>query len=127
MKLENLLWASVAAYYAVLAVIYRAVGGEAAGTALLVLACAFGGLIAGWLWSWRRHHPAPLGQDLGDADIADEAEVIGVYPTASLRPLGIAAGMTAIAAGVPLGLWLTLVGLSVLAAQVALLVRDSDR
>ncbi|MDQ3311974.1 MAG: cytochrome c oxidase subunit 4 [Actinomycetota bacterium] len=107
--------------------IYIAVDGDPAGISLLLLATGLGGLVAGWLWDFRRRHPEPRPQDRLDADASDETGVVGIYPTASVRPLALAGGMSAIALGVALGSWMTIAGLAIVASQVALLVRDADR
>ena len=62
-----------------------------------------------------------------DADAADEIGVVGVYPTASLRPLALAVGMTATVLGIVVGSWMVIAGAAIVASQVALLVRDADR
>jgi Cytochrome c oxidase subunit IV len=125
MRLEATLWTAVAVYFIVIAAIYAAVGGEAAGGALLTIAVAVGGLVAGWSWRYRRS-TGDRPSDRTDADIADDAGVVGELPAASLRPLGLAVGMSAIALGVPLGVWMILAGVAIVASQVALLVRDAD-
>jgi hypothetical protein len=117
----------VAVYFAVLGLIYLASGGEAAGLVLLFLASGFGGLVAGWLWSQDRDEGRLAPQDDVDADAPDDVGVVGVYPTASLRPIAVAVGMTATVLGVVLGSWMTMAGLAIVASQVALLVRDLDR
>ena len=66
-------------------------------------------------------------QDRTDADAVDEVGVVGVYPTASLRPLALGVGITAAVLGVVLGSWMLLAGVAIVASQVALLVRDADR
>jgi len=126
MKLEVWLWAGVTIYFTVLGVLYMAVGGEAAGASLLLMATGFGGLMAGWIWDWRRHHDHPRPADRGDADAQEDVGLVGVYPSASVRPLAVAVGMTATVAGVVLGSWMTMAGVAILASQVALLVRDAD-
>ena len=50
-----------------------------------------------------------------------------MFPTASLRPLALAVGITATALGVVLGSWMLFAGIAIIASQVALLVRDADR
>lgn len=125
MRLEALLWSGVVVYYVVVGVIYLAVGGDTAGVALLLLAAAFGGLVAGWTWDWGHRH-GPRIEDRGDADASDLTGIVGIYPTASLRPLALAFGVTATVLGVPLGSWMTMIGLAVIASQVLLLTRDSD-
>lgn len=120
-----MLWSGVVVHFAVTAAIYFAVGGEPAGVALLGLAAALGGLVAGWLWSWR-HRNGPRLEDRTDADVGDEPGIVGVYPNESLRPVAMAVGMTAAALGVVLGSWMTLAGVAIVASQAALLTRDAD-
>jgi hypothetical protein len=127
MKLEMWLWAGVLVYFTVIGALYWLVRGDPAGASLLLMATALGGLVGGWIWDWRRHHDPSRPEDRGDADAADETGVVGVYPTASLRPLALAVGMTAIALGVALGSWMVIAGVAIVASQVALLVRDADR
>jgi len=126
-RLEMMLWAGVGVYFVVIGALYWAVGGDPAGASVVLMATAFGGLIAGWIWDWRRHHRLPRPEDVGDADAADAVGAVGVYPTASLRPLALAVGMSAAALGVVLGSWMLLAGVAIVASQVALLVRDADR
>jgi cytochrome c oxidase subunit IV len=126
MRVETTLWVAVTVYFALITLIYAAVGGEAAGGALLTIAVGFGGLVAGWTWRYRRRSVGERPSDRTDADIADDAGVVGELPAASLRPLGLAVGMAAIVLGVPLGWWMILAGVAIVASQVALLVRDAD-
>jgi hypothetical protein len=125
MRIEALLWSGVAVYFAIVAAVYAAVGGEPAGVAVLAIAAGFGGLVAGWSWRWSRQHSRrPADRDT--ADVADELGEVGIYPGASLRPLGIAAGFTLSLLGLPLGSWMSIAGLALLASQVGLVVRDRD-
>jgi hypothetical protein len=128
-KLEMLLSIGVAVFYVVVGAIYVASGGEAAGITLLFLSAAVGGLIAGWTWDWRRRHRdrLPRPEDVPRADTPDAAGLVGVYPTASLRPLAVAVGLCAVALGIVLGSWMLVGGAAIVASQVALLVRDADR
>lgn len=125
MRIEATLWSGVVAFFVLIGIAYLAVGGDPAGGALLLASAAFGGLVAGWTWDWTRHHDARI-EDRADADASDRTGIVGVYPTASLRPLALAAGVTAIALGIPLGSWLSMIGLAITASQVLLLVRDTD-
>ena len=127
MKTELTLWAGVTVHFIAFGVLYAVVGDDPAGAALLLLAAGLGGLVALWTWNWRRHHRVSRPEDRPDADPADETGVVGVYPTASLRPLALAAGMTAVVLGVTLGSWMLIAGLAIVVSQVALLVRDADR
>ncbi len=122
-----IMWTGLTVYYVVIGAIYWAVDGDPAGASLLLMATGLGGLIAGWMWDWRRHHRHPRPMDLSDADSSDETGVVGVYPTASLRPLALGVGITATVLGVVLGSWMLLVGVVITVSQVTLLTRDADR
>jgi hypothetical protein len=126
-KIEFLLWAGVTVHFAAVGVLYGLVGDDPAGTALLLIAAGLGGLVAGWTWDWRRQHQLDRPEDRVDADAVDETGLVGVYPTASLRPLALAVGMTATVLGVVVGSWMFIAGAAIVASQVALLVRDADR
>lgn len=126
MRNQALFWAGVSLYFFAVGLLYVIVGGEAVGISLLLLAGALGGLIAGWAWAWQHRHPVIGPEDRPDADASDETGVVGVYPSASLRPLALAAGISAMALGVPLGSWMSIAGLAVVMSQVLLLVRDAD-
>lgn len=126
MKAETVLWGGVVVHFAVIGAIYAAVGGEPAGVALLLLAAGLGGLVAGWLWGWRRRN-APRPEDDAEGDTGDSTGIVGVYPNVSLRPLATSVGMTATALGVVLGSWMTIAGVAIIASQMALLTRDADR
>ena len=129
MRLETILWVGVTAYFTVIGAIYWLVGGDPAGASLLLMATAVGGLAAGWMWDWRRRNPSahPRPQDRTDGDAGDEIGIVGVFPTASLRPLALGVGITAAALGVVLGSWMSIAGVGIIASQVALLTRDADR
>jgi len=120
-----MLWTGVVIFYAVIGVLYFLVGGDPAGVTILLMATGLGGLIAGWTWDWGRRHGGRV-EDQPDSDAADSTGVVGVYPTESLRPVALAVGTTALLAGIPLGSWLSMVGLAIVASQVMLLVRDLD-
>ena len=121
------LWGLLVLYYVVLGGIYWLVDGDPAGATLLLMATALGGLVAGWIWDWRRHHAHPRPEDRVDGDAGDETGVVGVYPSASIRPLALAAGATGIVLGVVIGSWMLLAGIAITASQIALLTRDADR
>ncbi len=125
MRLEAILWSGVSVYFVSIGLIYLAVGGDTAGVTLLLAATGLGGIVAGWTWDWGRRHGTRV-EDRADVDASDLTGVVGVYPTASLRPLALAIGVTAMAIGVPLGSWISMVGVAITASQVLLLVRDTD-
>jgi hypothetical protein len=125
MRLETLLWAGVTVYFAVIGVIYMFVSDDPVGVSVLLSATGLGGLVAGWSWNWGRRHGERVEDDAG-ADASDATGIVGVYPTESLRPVALAVGSTALLLGVPLGSWLSMVGVAIVASQVMLLVRDLD-
>ncbi len=125
MKIEAILWTGVAIYFAVIGVIYFAVGGDTTGVALLLIATGLGGLIAGWTWNWSRRHDQRI-EDRADVDAIDHTGVVGIYPTASLRPIAIAAGATVMMVGIAIGSWLSMIGIAIVTSQVLLLTHDSD-
>lgn len=125
MRVETILWIGVTVYFAVIGVIYMFVSNDPIGTALLLTVTGFGGLVAGWCWDWGRRHGERI-EDRGDTDASDATGIVGVYPTESLRPVSLAVGTTALVAGIPVGSWLSMIGLAIIASQVMLLVRDTD-
>jgi Cytochrome c oxidase subunit IV len=127
MRVEMLLWGGLVLYYVVLGAIYWAVDGDAAGATLLLMATALGGLVAGWIWDWRRHHAHPRAEDQVDGDASDATGVVGVFPSASIRPLALAVGATSIVLGVVIGSWMLFAGVAITSSQVLLLTRDADR
>jgi hypothetical protein len=127
MRIELVVWTLAVVFYGLVGGLYWLVDGDPAGASLLLMGTFLGGLVAGWIWDWRRHHPEPRAQDRVDADAVDEAGIVGVFPTASLRPLALGVGITAVALGVVLGSWMLIAGVFIVASQVALLTRDADR
>jgi hypothetical protein len=124
-KLEAILWTGVTIYFAVVGLIYVAVGGDTTGVIALFACALLGGLIAGWTWEWSARH-TPRIEDQAETDASDQIGIVGVYPTSSLRPIALAVGAAALVVGIPIGSWLSMVGLAIIASQVLLLVRDTD-
>jgi hypothetical protein len=124
-KLSRLIWIGGAVHFAFFTVVYAIVADDAAGLTLFAAGIAFAGLVAAATWVWWRRH-GDLASDRADADASEESGPVGVFAAASLRPLALGAGMTGIVLGVVIGVWMTLVGLAIVASQVALLVRDTD-
>lgn len=125
MRLSRLIWLGGVVHFTFFATVYAIVGDDAAGLTLFVAGIAFAGLVAGWTWVWWRRH-GELTADRADAVASDDAGPVGVFAAASLRPLALGVGMTGIVLGVVLGVWMVLIGLAIVASQVALLVRDVD-
>ena len=126
MKLQAILWGGVALYFGAITLIYHLVGGEAVGVTLLALAGALEVSSADGRGVATDAIPAPRPEDRTDGDAPDETGVVGIYPSASLRPLALAFGASAAVLGVALGSWMTIAGVAIVASQVALLTRDAD-
>jgi hypothetical protein len=125
MRLSHLIWLGGVGHFAFFAIVYAIVADDKAGLTLFTAGIAFAGLIAAWTWVWWRGH-GDLPADRAQADASDDAGPIGVFTAASLRPLVLGVGMAGIVLGVVIGVWMVLVGLAIVASQVALLVRDVD-
>ena len=125
MNLSRRIWFGGVVHFVFFTLVYAIVADESAGLTLFAAGIVFAGLVAGWTSVWWRRH-GDLAADLPDADGSDAAGPVGVFTAASLRPLALGAGMTGVVLGVVLGVWMTLVGLAIVASQVALLVRDTD-
>ena len=125
MRIERSMWVGITVFAAAIATIYAISAREPAGFTLLLGAVGFGALLAGWTTAWhRRHGDRPSDDTEGDVHAA--VETVGVFTVASLRPLVLGAGLTAIVLGLVVGIWMTLIGAAIVASQVALLVRDID-
>jgi hypothetical protein len=125
-RLALTIWLLGVVHYGLFAVIYAIAADEAAGEVLLIAGIGFAALVAGWTWLWYRRHGDQLPSDRADADMGEGAGPVGVFPAASLRPLALGVGLTGVVLGIVVGVWMTLVGLAIIASQVALLVRDAD-
>lgn len=129
MRNSALLWTALSIYFLLIGALYLAVSREIAGATLLLIGSLFGGLVGGWLMhATRTARNEPMrAEDRADANISDGSGVIGVYPTASLRPLVIGVAITGIVLGLVVGLWMTYTSVAILGSQVTLLTRDADR
>ena len=125
MRLSRLIWFGGVVHFTFFATVYAIVGDDAAGLTLLAAGIGFAALVAAWTAVWWRRH-GDLSSDDVAADPADDAGPVGVFTSASLRPLALGVGMTGIVLGVVLGVWMLLVGIAIVVSQVALLVRDVD-
>ncbi|MEZ5215181.1 MAG: cytochrome c oxidase subunit 4 [Ilumatobacteraceae bacterium] len=123
MRVEATIWTATAVFFAALAALYVAVGGEAAGTSLLGIGFAFGGIIAVWLWRRVRTEPVPP-EDRAAADMSDDAGSVGTFVVESWRPIGIAAGAAVALVGLVVGPWLAIIGALFAMFHLTGLVRD---
>ena len=114
---------ALAAFFAVLAVVYGVTSGEAAGTALLALSGGLSIMTGGFLALVDR--AGGLREEL-DVEDYDDAEAL-FLPHASLRPLWLGTGCVLVAAGLPLGGWLLLPGLVLIGFGLVGMVEEGRR
>ena len=129
MRIEMMLWAGVAVFFAVIGALYWLVDGDPAGASLLLMATAPRRAV-------RRVDlglapPPRATRDRRTASTPtprDETGIVGVYPDGQPAPARPRRRHHAPAAlGVVLGSWMTIAGVAIVASQVALLARDADR
>ncbi|MGI5134847.1 MULTISPECIES: aa3-type cytochrome oxidase subunit IV [unclassified Streptomyces] len=121
MKVEALLFAGVAVFFAAVAALYGAWSGEPAGTAVLIVAFGMAAVVSFFCAvQYRRRGTRP--QDRKEAEVADAAGPVEFFPAHSPWPVVTALGFAVTALGVVYGLWLFLIGVGVLARGVLGLV-----
>ncbi|GHH87665.1 cytochrome c oxidase polypeptide 4 [Streptomyces sulfonofaciens] len=117
MRTEALLFAGVAAFFAVAGAVYGWLSADPTGTCALGLAFLMAALVAFFLGAqYRRRGPRP--QDRPDAEVADATGPVEFFPPYSPWPLTTAAGFTLLCLGVVYGLWLFLLGLGLVSHGV---------
>src|SRR3954467_6678808 len=116
MKVESLIFAVIAVFCVVAAVVYGFWSKEPIGPTALVLSGGLTGLIGGFFWFVSRRIDA-RPEDRKDADIADGAGELGFFSPGSYWPLGIAASAGLM--GVALAFWYSWM---IIIAGVSLLV-----
>ena len=104
MRVSGRLFAIIAAFFTLIAVIYWFLAKEPAGTAALVFTGALGFLVAFYLlFTARRVEPLPEDDDEGD--IAEGAGVQGFYSPHSWWPLPVGVGAAIIGFGLIFLMW----------------------
>jgi len=104
MRVSGRLFALLAVFFALTAVIYWYLAKEPAGTAALVFTGALGFLVAFYLlFTARRVEPLPEDDDEGD--IAESAGIQGFYSPHSWWPLPLGLGAATIGVGLVFLMW----------------------
>jgi hypothetical protein len=116
MKVESLIFAVIAVFCVVAAVVYGVWSHEPIGTTALVLSGGLTGLIGGFFWFVSRRIDA-RPEDRKDADIAEGAGELGFFSPGSYWPFAIA--LSAGLMGLALAFWYVWL---VVIAVVALLI-----
>lgn len=124
MRVEARFLLIIAAFAAVVALIYWFTAYEDGGTAMLVAEC-FLGLLPGGYYLWWSRRMTPRAEDDADARPEDGAGVVGAFPSASVWPfvLGLGAAMTALA--FVFGVWTAIFGITLaISAAVGVIVES---
>lgn len=104
MKVEGLVFAGTAAFFAVVAGVYWFTSYEEAGSVMLALTVGLGLIPGVWLLWWsRRMEPRP--EDREDATLADGVGTVGAFPGPTGWPVTLAAGAVIAANGIAFGIW----------------------
>lgn len=117
MRVEGLIFAVFAVFFAAVAAVYGVLSHEVVGTTALVLSGGLALAIGFYLLRVSaRFGPRP--EDLPDADIADDAGEYGFYSPHSWWPLPTAASAALMCLGFAFGWWLTVLGAFLLIGSV---------
>jgi len=112
------LFVGLSIFYAIVAVIYYLVGGEAVGITAIALSSGLAGMIGFYLWFTAKRLGNVLPEDNMVGEIADSAGELGFYSPHSWWPLPVAASMCAAGLGLLIGWWLTLIAVGALLISI---------
>ena len=117
MKASYRLCIGLSVFYAVMAVIYYAVGGEAVGITCISLSSGLAAIVGFYVW-FNSKRMGTLPQDNLGAEIADGAGELGFYSPHSWWPLPVALSACAAGLGLLMGWWLTLIAVGALFVSI---------
>lgn len=117
MKASYRLFIGLSLFYAVMAVIYFAVGGEAVGITCIALSSGLAAIVGFYVW-FNSNRMGTLPQDNLGAEIADGAGELGFYSPHSWWPLPVALSACAAGLGLLMGWWLTLIAVGALFVSI---------
>ena len=103
MKAGWRLFVGLSVFYAIVAIIYWQVGGEAVGITAIALSAGLAGMIGFYLWFTAKRLANVLPEDNMFGEIADAAGALGFYSPHSWWPLPVAASMCAAGLGLLVG------------------------
>jgi hypothetical protein len=123
-RVEALLMIGVAAFFALVGVIYWFWGYEQGGTMMLIGTTLLG-LLPGTYYFWWSRRMKPRPEDRTDASIEDGAGVIGAFPSSSIWPFVLGMGLFLVVISIVFGVWLLAPGLAlVISAAVGVTVES---
>jgi hypothetical protein len=117
MKASYRLFVGLSLFYALMAVIYYLVGGEAVGITCNSLSSGLAAIVGFYVW-FNNNRLGLLPQDNVTAEIADGAGELGFYSPHSWWPLPVALSACAAGLGLLVGWWLTTIALGALFISV---------
>jgi hypothetical protein len=127
MKASWKLFVGLSIFYAILAVIYWLVGGEAVGITAITLSSGLAGLVGFYMWFTAKRIGGVLPEDNDLGEIADSAGELGFYSPHSWWPLPVALSACAMGLGLLVGWWLTLIGIGSLLISVVGFVLEYEK
>lgn len=124
MRVEAFLMIGVAAFFALVGIIYWFWGYEQGGTMMLIGTTLLGFLPGTYYFWWsRRMKPRP--EDRTDASIEEGAGVIGAFPDSSIWPFVLGMGLFLVVLSIVFGIWLLAPGMAlVISAAVGVTVES---
>lgn len=126
MKSESGVLLVIAAFFAVVAVVYWMWSGEQGGTVMLT-GTSLLGLLPGSYYYWWSRRMKPRPEDDPHATREDGAGAVGAFPSSSIWPFTFGLGAFAIALALVFGIWSAIVGFVVVAIAVLGIIRESRR
>lgn len=117
MKVESLLFGSIALFLFVVSIVYFYLSHDPTGTVGLVLAGGLAAIVSSYLFFIGTKIP-PRPEDRGDAEIHDGAGELGFFSPSSYWPAAIAFSAAVTASGLIFGLWLAIIGVVLLLVAV---------
>lgn len=127
MKFGYRLFLFLAAFYAAVTVIYWQMANEPVGITALALSAGLALIIGYYFWFINRRTGGVLPEDNLQGEIADAAGEIGFFSPHSWWPLPVAASATAVALGLLIGWWLTLIAVGALLVSILGFVLEYER
>jgi len=127
MRFGYRLFLFLAAFYAIVTVIYWQMANEPVGITALALSAGLALIIGYYFWFINRRTGGVLPEDNLQGEIADAAGEIGFFSPHSWWPLPVAASATAVALGLLIGWWLTLIAVGALITSILGYVLEYQR
>jgi hypothetical protein len=133
MKVEAYFLLVIAAFGAVIAFIFWAVGLSAAyrtitggGTIMLAAVCLLG-LLPGLYYLWWSKRMTPRAEDDASASTASGSGIVGAFPSSSIWPFVLGLGAAFIALALVFGVWTAIFGFFLVISALVGVIVESRR